>query len=121
LATIQNELFHLGGELSMPGLGTELLADTSVQRMEGEIDDLNGQLPPLQEFILPTGSIPGATLHLARTICRRAERSLVSLHQREPQRATLLHYLNRLSDLLFVLARWVNRESAEGEVFWEKP
>ena len=121
LKVVQNDLFNLGGELSAPGLGSHLLAEADVQRLEDQIDDFNAELPALKEFILPGGSPAAAALHLARTTCRRAERSLIELHGVEPQRDVLLRYVNRLSDLLFVLARYENHRGSVTEVYWQKP
>jgi cob(I)alamin adenosyltransferase len=117
LLEIQHDLFDLGGELAMPG--ESLLDDGRVEWLEARLDELNDALPPLREFILPGGGMPGALCHSARAICRRAERSLVSLAREEPISLAARRYLNRLSDLLFVLARCLARESGVGEVFWK--
>ncbi len=121
LAEIQNELFNVGGELAMPGGEAQLTTETSVAGLEAKIDAFNAKLPPLKEFILPGGSSLGAGLHLARTACRRAERSLTELHATEPLRETLLRYINRLSDYLFVAARFANKQDGDSEVYWQKP
>ncbi len=113
--TIQNDLFDLGGELSIPG--NNRLGSHYIEWLEQQIDQLNGTLPPLKEFILPGGTPAAATCHLARTICRRAERRLVSLLQQDETVETPLQYLNRLSDLLFVMARTIARTEGE-EVLW---
>jgi cob(I)alamin adenosyltransferase len=89
-----------------------------ITRLENWIDALEEELPPLRRFILPGGSSPGALLHLARTVCRRAERSLVALGRAEPVGAHAREYLNRLSDLLFVLGRMLNRAGRRGDVLW---
>jgi cob(I)alamin adenosyltransferase len=118
LATIQHDLFDLGGELSVPG--HTLVDEGHIERLESELDALNAMLPPLKDFVLPGGTRAAAAAHLARTICRRAERSLVALDGVEPLAPALLQYLNRLSDLLFVAARVLNREAGEPDVLWEQ-
>lgn len=118
LRAVQHELFTLGGELSLPG--QQLLAASDVERLESELDDYNATLPPLREFILPGGGQAAATCHVARAVCRRAERSVVTLARVEPVGEALRAYLNRLSDLLFVIARVLARETGEGEVYWRK-
>lgn len=116
LTRIQHELFDLGGELCMPG--TELIPDTYVDQLETDLDAFNEDLPPLKDFILPGGSESAARCHLARTICRRAERIVVSLARQEAVNAASLRYLNRLSDLLFVIARVLARSDGGAEVIW---
>lgn len=116
LERIQHELFDLGGELSMPG--TSLLPAAFVEQLESDLDGFNKDLPPLKEFILPGGSESAARCHLARTVCRRAERALVSLSAQEEINPVSLRYLNRLSDLLFVLARVLARAEGGAEVTW---
>ena len=116
LVDIQHDLFDLGGELSMPG--ERLVAGERVDWLEATLDSFNDELPPLVEFILPGGGIAASTCHLARSVCRRAERHVVALTVDEPVNAEARAYLNRLSDLLFVLARVIAREAGEGEVFW---
>ncbi len=118
LLSIQHDLFDLGGELAVPG-GAFLKAGQPA-RLETAIDRYNGELSPLKEFILPGGSRAAALIHLARTVCRRAERSLVSLAAVEPVSEAARQYLNRLSDLLFVLGRWLNKEAGGGDVLWQK-
>ena len=125
LARIQNELFDLGADLSTPpkadeAEGTVLrVSDVQVGRLEGEIDNLNARLPELQSFVLPAGTTAAAALHLARTVCRRAEREAVRLLDAgQPVSGPALRYLNRLSDLLFVAARFANDEG-RAEVFWK--
>jgi cob(I)alamin adenosyltransferase len=116
LEPVQHDLFDLGGELSVPG--HPIIADAHVARLERELDALNAPLLPLREFILPGGSRAAACAHLARAVCRRAERSLVTLARTEPVPPLLLAYLNRLSDLLFVAARALNRDADVGDVLW---
>jgi len=124
LARIQNELFDLGADLATPPRPDEAegqvlrISDAQVARLEAEIDAMNAELPDLQSFILPGGTPPAAALHLARTVCRRAEREAVRLLEAgEPVSGPALRYLNRLSDLLFVAARMAN-ERGRAEVFW---
>jgi cob(I)alamin adenosyltransferase len=117
LEKVQHQLFDLGGELCMPGEG--FISAEQVAWLEAQLDALNDQLPPLREFILPGGSPAAAHAHLARTICRRAERRVWTLHEQEPLEAPLLQYLNRLSDLLFVIARVLSREDDADEVMWD--
>lgn len=118
LTQIQHELFDLGGELHLP----QYIAITPehIARLENILDGWNATLPPLEEFILPRGTPTSVACHLARTICRRAERSLVRLHRQVPlNNPQLLCYLNRLSDVLFVAARILARESDQQELLWE--
>lgn len=117
LIQVQHDLFDLGGELSIPGM--ETIQDADVLRLESTLDGLNDPLPPLKEFILPGGGMAAACCHLARTVCRRAERAVVALAREEPVRTQPLHYLNRLSDLLFVMCRVLARASGFGEVLWQ--
>jgi cob(I)alamin adenosyltransferase len=125
LARIQNDLFDLGADLCSPdkgkGPGGERLAivDAQVTRLEQEIDALNANLTPLRSFVLPGGTPAAAALHLARTICRRAERMIVELSQRpgESVSAAVIKYVNRLSDFLFVASRYVNDNGAR-DVLW---
>jgi cob(I)alamin adenosyltransferase len=117
LTTVQHQLFDLGGELCIPGHAAIQAAD--VAALERQLDQYNADLPVLKEFILPAGGEAAARCHLARTIVRRAERETVSLARHEPVRAEALHYLNRLSDLLFVLARVLARADGHGEVLWQ--
>jgi len=125
LARIQNELFDLGADLSTPAASDEIegsrlrILDSQVARLEGEIDSLNERLPTLTSFILPGGTPAAAALHLARTVCRRAEREAVRLVEAgEPVSGPAMRYLNRLSDFLFVAARWAN-DGGKAEVFWK--
>ena len=123
LSAIQNDLFDLGADLSTPPsdkpLGYEPLriVEAQVDRLEREIDSLNADLAPLRSFVLPGGTPAAAALHLARTIARRAERLMVALAAQEPVGAPALKYVNRLSDFLFVAARYVNHR-AGGDVLW---
>lgn len=116
LTRTQHELFDLGGELCMPGY--TLVPGTCVDQLERDLDRFNEDLPPLKDFILPGGSEAAARCHLARTVCRRAERLLVSLAKVENINETSLRYLNRLSDLLFVIARVLARANGGQEVIW---
>jgi cob(I)alamin adenosyltransferase len=117
LTQVQHDLFDLGGELCIPGMTMMHAAD--IDRLEQALDAFNDGLPALKEFILPGGGMAAAHCHLARTICRRAERRLVTLTRTDSVRAEALHYLNRLSDLLFVIARVIARASGHGEVLWQ--
>jgi len=117
LQPIQHELFDLGSEFCLPGY-TAIAAD-HVQRLETILDKFNESLPPLKEFILPGGSRTAALCHLARTVCRRAERRAWTLHKQHPQNPESIKYLNRLSDLLFVLARMIARQDETQEVQWK--
>ncbi len=117
LTQIQHDLFDLGGELCIPGMA--MVFDADIERLENVLDRYNDDLPPLKDFILPAGGMAAATCHLARTVCRRAERAVVTLAEHESVRAEATRYLNRLSDLLFVLARVLARRSGHGEVLWQ--
>jgi len=117
LTRIQHELFDLGGELCMPG--TTLIPDSYVTDLENDLDASNADLPPLKDFILPGGSEAAARCHLARTVARRAERRIVSLARDEQVNEVSVHYLNRLSDLLFVFARVLARADGGSEVLWQ--
>ncbi|MEA5160218.1 cob(I)yrinic acid a,c-diamide adenosyltransferase [Cereibacter johrii] len=118
LSLLQHDLFDLGGALSMPL--APLLSEAHVARLDGILEALNAELPPLKEFILPGGSAAIAALHVARCVARRAERRLVSLLADEPQDGVSgLAYLNRLSDLLFVMARTVARQEVVAEHYWQ--
>lgn len=119
--SLQNDLFVLGGDLAAPGRQKHpvpRIGTAHVEHLERTIDRLEADLPALRTFILPGGSAAGATLHVARTVCRRAERRLVDLASREEVSHDAMRYLNRLSDLLFVMARWVNHRAGEPEVAW---
>ena len=117
LTAIQHALFELGGELSIPGYIR--ITDDMVLQLEHTLDALNDSLPPLKEFILPGGSIAAAQCHVARATCRRAERRLVALAQTETVSPAALHYLNRLSDLLFVMCRAINQSLDVPDVLWQ--
>ena len=117
LQGIQNDMFDLGADLATPGeVGLRIVA-SQVERLEVAIDAMNEELEPLQSFILPGGSDTVAALHLARTVVRRAERAAVALHEQQPLNPNLLAYLNRLSDLLFVTARYVAAKEG-GDILW---
>jgi cob(I)alamin adenosyltransferase len=116
LEAIQHDLFDLGGEVCIPGHA--MIGAAQVKRLEELIERYNAELPALKEFILPGGSRAAAAAHLARTVCRRAERSLVALGRGEPVGDLARQYLNRLSDLLFVLGRALNRHAGRGDVLW---
>ncbi len=119
LTDVQHDLFDLGGELCIPG--HEAVTDDFVERLETRLDGFNEELPALKEFILPGGGPAAAACHLARTICRRAERRVVSLSATEKNvRPEVVRYLNRLSDLLFVIARVLARHEQGGEVLWDR-
>jgi cob(I)alamin adenosyltransferase len=118
LRRCQHRIFDLGGEVSIPGYA--IVEAKHVDAIEVQLDALNADLPPLENFILPGGSRLIATIHLARSVCRRAERALVALAAQEEVNEEGLRFLNRLSDYLFVAARHVARVSGVGEVLWEK-
>ena len=118
LENVQHDLFDAGGELSVPG--HVMMTDAHSQRLEDALDTFNAALPPLKDFILPGGSRPASLAHVARTVCRRAERALVALDKADTVAPPLLHYLNRLSDLLFVLARVLNRHAGHDDVLWQQ-
>ena len=116
LTGIQHDLFDLGGEICIPG--REALSQDYVARLEQHLDTLNEKLDSLQEFILPGGCQNAAISHIARTVCRRAERRLITLSRHETVSAISIAYLNRLSDLLFVLARYFNLIQGQPDVLW---
>lgn len=125
LARVQNELFDLGADLATPARADApeasvlRILDSQVERLEGEIDQMNQALPELASFVLPGGTPAAAALHLARTVCRRAERAVVRLSEDgQTVSPPALRYLNRLSDLLFVAARWAN-DRGSSEVLWK--
>lgn len=123
LSIVQNQMFDLGAELATPdvaGRGTDFLQDAHVARIEEWIDHFEAGLAPLRTFILPGGSPVAAGLHLARCICRRAERRMVALAQGAVVRETVLKYMNRVGDLLFVMARTANAEIGQSDVPWNK-
>jgi cob(I)alamin adenosyltransferase len=117
LTQIQHDLFDLGGELCIPGM--VMVNEADVERLEQTLDGFNADLPALKDFILPGGGMAAACCHLARTVCRRAEREVVTLSRSETVRPEAVRYLNRLSDLLFVLSRVLARASGHGEVLWQ--
>ncbi len=117
LLDVQHRLFDLGGELCMPGYAA--IEERHVDALEKQLDGFNETLPPLKDFILPGGGRAAAVCHLARTVCRRAERVLVTLSRAEDINPEGRRFLNRLSDLLFVLCRVLAREAGEGEQLWE--
>jgi len=117
LTQIQHDLFDLGGELCIPGMA--MVHDADVDRLENTLDGFNADLPALKDFILPGGGMAAACCHLARTVCRRAEREVIALSREADVRGEAIRYLNRLSDLLFVIARVLARASGHGEVLWQ--
>jgi cob(I)alamin adenosyltransferase len=123
LARVQNDLFVVGADLATPGEAANIprIDQEAVQALEQAIDELEARLKPLRQFILPGGSLSAAYLHLARTICRRAERWVVALSHSEPVNPQVAVYLNRLSDLLFVAARFANANAGVPDVPWESP
>lgn len=118
LTRVQHELFNLGGEISLPG--SIVVKDEHVAALEDSVTTLNEDLPPLKEFVLPGGNPPAAAAHLARAICRRAERALWALNEAAPLNPNAMRYLNRLSDLLFVCGRILARENGGQEVVWKR-
>ncbi|WP_457281837.1 cob(I)yrinic acid a,c-diamide adenosyltransferase [Polaromonas sp. P5_D5] len=117
LVEVQHQLFNLGGELSIPGF--ELLKPEAVALLDDALAEHNAKLPRLAEFILPAGSRAASLAHVCRTVARRAERSVVALGAAEPVKESPRHYLNRLSDLLFVLSRVLNRMNGGDDVYWK--
>lgn len=118
LLDVQNDLFDLGGELCLPGM--EVMKDAQVARLEAQAEAFNADLTMLKEFILPGGTRAASLAHLSRTVCRRAERAMVRLHGVEPLSEAARRYINRLSDLLFILGRALNRAGGRGDVLWQK-
>jgi cob(I)alamin adenosyltransferase len=118
LVDIQHDLFDLGGELCIPGY--TMVQEAQVARLDGRLGHYNAALPRLAEFILPGGSRAAALAHVSRTICRRAERAVVALGAEESVNTAPRQYLNRLSDLLFVLARVLNRHAGGSDVLWQQ-
>ena len=116
LTGIQHDLFDLGGELCIPG--TNIINEEHILHLEALVKEFNDALSPLKEFILPGGTRPAAAAHLARTVCRRAERNVVHLANSEPVSEFARKYLNRLSDLMFVLGRYLNKAGGGGDVLW---
>lgn len=122
LQRIQHELFVLGGDLATPPesrASVPRITDAHITALEQDIDHFEEALEPLKHFILPGGTPAAATLHVARTVCRRAERHVVALTQAEEISHTNVQYLNRLSDLLFVLARWANNQAGRADILWK--
>ncbi|MFZ1498937.1 MAG: cob(I)yrinic acid a,c-diamide adenosyltransferase [Giesbergeria sp.] len=117
LVDVQHQLFNLGGELSIPGF--ELLKDAALLQLDQALATHNSALPRLQEFILPAGNRAAAQAHICRTVARRAERAVVALGAQEAVREAPRHYLNRLSDLMFVLSRVANRMDGGDDVYWK--
>jgi cob(I)alamin adenosyltransferase len=113
---IQNELFNVGAELSM---GQAMIQQGSVDTLEKSLDELNQTLTPLKEFILPGGGLAASHCHVARSVCRRAERTLVSLNKQNALNSVLMAYINRLSDYLFVLARAISQQEGKDEIYWK--
>ena len=118
LISIQHDLFDMGGELCIPGFA--MIEEMHVVRLDALLEKYNADLPPLKDFILPAGARAGAQAHVCRTVCRRAERVIVSLGKVETIHDYPRQYMNRLSDLLFVLSRVLNRFAGGGDVLWEK-
>jgi len=118
LISIQHDLFDMGGELCIPGYS--LITETQVARLDALLEKYNADLPPLRDFILPGGNRPAALAHVCRTVCRRAERAIVSVGKNEAINDHPRQYMNRLSDLLFVLSRVLNRVDGGSDVLWEK-
>ncbi|SEQ24438.1 ATP:cob(I)alamin adenosyltransferase [Solimonas aquatica] len=116
LGVIQHRLFDIGGELALPG--HIAIGDTHVAQLEAWVEDFNADLPPLKEFVLPGGNLPAAQAHLARAVARRGERALWTVHEETPLNPAALRYLNRLSDLLFIIARHLARADGGKEVTW---
>ena len=118
LTDVQHDLFDLGGEICIPGM--QMISGHQVDKLESELDAFNEDLEPLKDFILPGGTRAAALAHHARTVCRRAERAVVALALEESVNDGPRQYLNRLSDLLFVLGRVLNRAGGRGDVLWQK-
>ncbi|MBC7413847.1 MAG: cob(I)yrinic acid a,c-diamide adenosyltransferase [Herminiimonas sp.] len=118
LVTIQHDLFDMGGELCIPGF--TMITESHVLRLDGLLEKYNADLPPLADFILPAGSRAAAQAHVCRTVCRRAERAIVTLGKSETLNDHPRQYMNRLSDLLFVLSRVLNRHAGGSDVLWQK-
>ena len=116
IKTIQDKLFDVGAELAM---GQALIGQKNIDWLERSLDELNQSLTPLKEFILPGGGLAASHCHVARAICRRAERSLVSLNKDKTVNKELMAYINRLSDYLFVLARAISKAAGEDEIYWQ--
>lgn len=124
LQAIQNELFHLGADLAFPlndeaGIEVPRIEERHIEKLESLIDELTDAVGPAENFVMPGGSLGAANLHVARATCRRAERKVVALDEQEAVGAVLLRYLNRLSDALFVMARYENQEKGIVETLWD--
>jgi cob(I)alamin adenosyltransferase len=117
LTEAQHRLFDMGGELSMPD--QQLMQPESITLLEQQLDRMNVELDPLEDFILPGGCRAAAICHVARSVCRRAERDVVSLSRRDEVSTVVTGYLNRLSDLLFVMARFINKASGQPDILWQ--
>ena len=120
LKSVQNDLLNIGAEISMPGSKKKFLNKDRILFLEKEIESINKDLPPLEEFILPGGNDLCSRVHMARSICRRAERALVSLNSKEQISPEVLKYINRLSDYLFVVARLLIQISDSDEIQWNR-
>ncbi len=118
LMAIQNELLSAGGEIALPDKGHTLITEKHVADLENQIESMNDELPPLEEFVLPGGAEFAARIHLVRTVCRRVETDLVALDIADGLNPALLKYINRLSDYFFVLARWYNLKHEQNETLW---
>jgi len=117
MITIQHDLFNIGGELAMPDY--DKTDQSRIEWLEDTLDEMNADLPPLKEFILPGGAEDAGFCHMARAICRRVERAMVSLNSHDPIKTELMAYINRLSDWLFVASRALNKAQNEAEVYWQ--
>ncbi len=125
LSQVQHELFDIGGELATPATSLDpsaayLLQSSAIARLESEIDDMNKDLAPLKNFVLPGGHKANSLAHICRTVCRRAERLTVQLKQESPVREEPLSYLNRLSDWFFVLSRYISHKGRVAEIIWNQ-
>ena len=120
LKSIQNDLLNIGAEISIPNSDKKFINQDRIIYLEKEIELINNELPPLKEFILPGGNDLCSRIHMARSICRRSERDLVTLNNREPISPDILQYINRLSDYLFVLARLLSRSGDGDEIQWKR-
>jgi cob(I)alamin adenosyltransferase len=118
LIQIQHDLFDIGGELCIPG--NKIVSEVRIKDLEEYLDKLNAELAPLDEFILPGGTEAASVCHQARAVCRRAERKVITLSHSETIGEIVVPYLNRLSDLLFVIARFLNKSSNEGDIYWDR-
>mgnify|MGYP001156923015 FL=1 len=120
IENIQNDLFNIGGEVALGNSGDELLKEDRIDILEKEIENINENLPPLKEFLLPGENELSSKIHHARSVCRRAERSLVALMEKKSYRHIWIQYLNRLSDYLFVLARKSGKGEGQSERMWKR-